>query len=154
MTPKAYFAQHSVFRFDEFRAAHRERGERSPQTTRAVLKQHVAAGHLINIRRGLYARVPEGENSVRYRVDPFLIAARIASLNSGILLNPLAIVIHQCLRCCRKTGFRIRIDHLEKSAPACRDGIRVMRQDGLRRIEYEYPVLDLHIRPIRHHHEP
>lgn len=78
MTPKVFFTQHSVFRFDEFRAAHRERGDRSPQTTRAVLKQHVAAGRLIHIRRGLYARVPEGENSVQYCVDPFLIASRVA----------------------------------------------------------------------------
>ena len=78
MTPKVFFAQHSVFRFDEFRVAHRERGDRSPQTTRAVLKQHVVAGHLINIRRGLYARVPEGENSSQYCVDPFLIAARVS----------------------------------------------------------------------------
>ncbi len=78
MTPKVFFAQHSVFRFDEFRAAHRADGERSPQTTGSVLKQHVAAGRLINIRRGLYARVPEGESADRFRVDPYLIASRLS----------------------------------------------------------------------------
>jgi putative SOS response-associated peptidase YedK len=62
--PTAYFARHPVFRFDEFRAAHLSEGKRSPQTTASVLKQHVAAGRLINVRRGLYARVPEGTGFV------------------------------------------------------------------------------------------
>jgi len=60
MKPSAFFARHPVFRFDEFKAAHQAGGTRSPETTGSVLKQHVAAGNLINVRRGLYARVPDG----------------------------------------------------------------------------------------------
>ena len=59
MKPTDFFAQHPVFRFEEFRDAHQAAGDRSPQTTGSVLKQHVAAGNLLNVRRGLYARVPE-----------------------------------------------------------------------------------------------
>src|SRR4029077_2353191 len=78
MTPKAFFSQHPVFRYDEFVSAHQIGGQRSPHTTLAVLKQHVAAGRLLNIRRGIYARVPEGENLDRFQVDPYLIASRLS----------------------------------------------------------------------------
>lgn len=78
MTPKAFFSHHSVFRFDEFQAAYQAAGDRSPQTTSTVLKQYVAAGRLVNVRRGLYARVPEGETANRFQVDPYLIASRLS----------------------------------------------------------------------------
>ncbi len=78
ITPKVFFSRHSVFRFDEFREAYQAKSSRSPQTITAVLKQHVAAGRLINIRRGLYARVPEGENAQNFQVDPYLIVSRLS----------------------------------------------------------------------------
>lgn len=43
-----------------------------------MLKQHVAAGNLINLRRGLYARVPDGAEAGTFRVDPYLVASRLA----------------------------------------------------------------------------
>jgi predicted transcriptional regulator of viral defense system len=76
--PADFFARHPVFRFEEFSAAHRAAGDRSPLTTASVLKHHVAAGHLIHVRRGLYARVPEGANAASYRVDPYLVASRLS----------------------------------------------------------------------------
>lgn len=75
--PTDFFARHPVFRFDEFRKAHLSAGKRSPETTASVLKQHVAAGNLINVRRGLYARVPEGADASTFRVDPYLVASRL-----------------------------------------------------------------------------
>ena len=78
MKPKAFFARHPVFRFDEFRAAHLASGQRSAATTASVLKQHVAAGHLINVRRGLYAVVPPAADAATFRIDPFLVASRLA----------------------------------------------------------------------------
>jgi len=77
MKPSAFFARHPVFRFDEFKAAHQASGTRSPATTGSVLKQHVAAGNLINVRRGLYARVPDGFDAATFRVDPYLLASRL-----------------------------------------------------------------------------
>ena len=76
--PSDFFARHPVFRFDEFRAAHQSTGTRSPETTGSVLKQHVAAGNLINVRRGLYARVPEGADAATFRADPYLLASRLS----------------------------------------------------------------------------
>jgi predicted transcriptional regulator of viral defense system len=78
MKPTNFFARHPVFRFEEFRDAHRSDGKRSPETTRSVLKQHVAAGNLINVRRGIYARVPGGVDAASFRVDPYLVASRLA----------------------------------------------------------------------------
>ncbi len=78
MKPTDFFARHPVFRFEEFRDAHRSGGARSPETTGSVLKQHVAAGNLINVRRGLYARVPKGAAAATFRVDPYLVASRLA----------------------------------------------------------------------------
>ena len=78
MKPTAFFAHHPVFRFDEFRAAHLAAGNRSPETTASVLKQHVAAGNLVNVRRGLYGRVPEDADAATFRVDPFLLASRLS----------------------------------------------------------------------------
>jgi predicted transcriptional regulator of viral defense system len=75
--PTAFFARHPVFRFEEFRTAHLASGPRSAATTASVLKQHVAAGHLINVRRGLYAVVPPTADAATFRVDPFLLASRL-----------------------------------------------------------------------------
>ncbi len=78
MKPTEFFAQHPVFRFEEFRSAHQSGGTRSPETTGSVLKQHVAAGNLLNVRRGVYARVPYGADAATFRVDPYLVASRLA----------------------------------------------------------------------------
>ncbi len=79
MKPTDFFARYPVFRFEEFRAAHQAAGNRSPETTGSVLKQHVAAGNLLNVRRGLYARVPEGADAATFRVDPYLLASRLTA---------------------------------------------------------------------------
>ncbi|MEE8193339.1 MAG: hypothetical protein V3T74_11380 [Gemmatimonadales bacterium] len=55
-----YFAAHPVFTYDEVVAAHASMGKRSPQTSATSLKQHVAAGNLLRIRRGLYASIHRG----------------------------------------------------------------------------------------------
>jgi len=51
MKPTDFFARYPVFRFEEFRAAHQAAGNRSPETTGSVLKQHVAAGNLLSVSR-------------------------------------------------------------------------------------------------------
>jgi predicted transcriptional regulator of viral defense system len=78
MKPTDFFPRHPVFRFEEFRRAHQAAGTRSPATTASVLKQHVARGNLINIRRGLYARVPDNADAATFRVDPYLVASRLS----------------------------------------------------------------------------
>lgn len=77
MKPSDWFARHPVFRIEDFVAAHAGDAGRSRQTSAAVLKQHVAGGNLIRIRRGLYATVPRGADADTAPVDPYLAAANL-----------------------------------------------------------------------------
>ncbi len=76
--PVDFFARHPVFRHEEFLAAHGASGKRSPQTSASVLKQHLAAGHLLHLRRGLYATVPRGIPPGEAPVDPYLVVSKLA----------------------------------------------------------------------------
>ncbi len=78
MKPSAWFAAHPVFRVEEFIDAHAAAG-RSRRGSESVLRQHVLAGHLIHVRRGLYATVPAGVPADRAPVDPYLLASRLTA---------------------------------------------------------------------------
>jgi predicted transcriptional regulator of viral defense system len=92
MKPTDFFDRHPVFRFDDFAAAHAAGGRRSRQTTASVLKQHVAAGRLLHLRRGLYASVPRGSDSERHPVDPYLLATQLAP--DGVVAYHAALQFH------------------------------------------------------------
>ncbi len=78
MKPIDYLATHPVFRFEDFASAHRKGDARKPTASKAVLQQHLRAGHLLHVRRGLYAVVPRGTSAEKLQVDPFLLASRAA----------------------------------------------------------------------------
>jgi predicted transcriptional regulator of viral defense system len=78
MKPVDYLAAHPVFRFEEFAAAHREGTDRKPATSVAALKQHVRAGNLLSVRRGLYVVVPRGQTPDAVVVDPCVLAGHLA----------------------------------------------------------------------------
>ena len=78
MKPVDYFSTHPLFRFEDFATAHREGDARKPAASQAVLRQHLRAGHLLHVRRGLYAVVPRGTLAETLQIDPFLLASRLA----------------------------------------------------------------------------
>jgi predicted transcriptional regulator of viral defense system len=78
MKPVDYFATHTMFRFEDFASAHREGGARTPAASQAPLKQHVRAGHLLRLRRGLYAVVPRSQTPESVVVDPYVLASLLA----------------------------------------------------------------------------
>jgi len=78
LRPADFFGLHPVFRREEFTAVHSRGGRRSPQTTATVLKQYVASGKLVHVRRGVYATVPSGVSAQRLHVDPYLLATKLA----------------------------------------------------------------------------
>ena len=92
MKPVEFFARHPVFRLDEFVAAHSAEGRRSRHTSATVLKQHVAAGNLIRIRRGLYATVPRGTSPEAAQVDPYLVAGRLTT--DALISHHTALQLH------------------------------------------------------------
>ena len=77
MKPTDFFMTHPVFRHDEFVAAHAGAQGRSPHSSASSLKQHVAAGNLLRLRRGLYATVPRGVEAEFATVDPYLVTTRL-----------------------------------------------------------------------------
>jgi predicted transcriptional regulator of viral defense system len=72
-----FFDLHPVFTHREFVSAHTAAG-RSPTTSNALLRKHLASGRLLRVRRGLYATVPRGANPNKFSVDPYLVATRLA----------------------------------------------------------------------------
>lgn len=77
MKPTDFFRNHPVFRHDEFVKAHSGSGERSGLTSQTALKQHVAGGNLIHVRRGLYAVVARGLEPAEAPVDPYLLTTKL-----------------------------------------------------------------------------
>ena len=77
MKPTEFFQSHPVFRHEEFLEAHSGSGTRSTLTSQAALRQHVAAGNLIHVRRGVYAVVPRGMAGDTASVDPYLLATKL-----------------------------------------------------------------------------
>lgn len=76
--PRDYFAANPVFRVEAFATAHREEAGAKSASTRATIHQHVRAGNLLRIRRGVYVVVPRGQTPEGLAVDPFAVASRLA----------------------------------------------------------------------------
>jgi predicted transcriptional regulator of viral defense system len=72
-----FFETHPVFLHAEYLAARATRG-RSVRTSNNLLAQHLAAGRLVRVRRGLYATVPRGVDPDRATVDPYLVCSHAA----------------------------------------------------------------------------
>jgi len=78
MKPLDYFAVHPVFRLEDFAAAHQAGRRLKPGSTQAAVKQHVRAGNLLHVRRGVYAAVPRGQTADSVVVDPYVLACNLA----------------------------------------------------------------------------
>lgn len=77
MKVQDFFRKNPVFRHEAFAAFLDAGGHRSAKTREALLAYHVNAGHLLHVRRGLYAVVPEGLSSESPPVDPYLLGAHM-----------------------------------------------------------------------------
>jgi predicted transcriptional regulator of viral defense system len=79
MKPLDYFASHPVFRLEDFAAAHQAGGRLKPGSSLAAVKQHLRAGNLLRVRRGVYGVVPRGQTPNSVVVDPYVLASNLAS---------------------------------------------------------------------------
>jgi len=77
MKVQDFFRKNPVFRHEAFAAFLETSGSRSTKTRDALLAYHVNEGHLLHVRRGLYAVVPEGLSPENYQVDPYLLGAHL-----------------------------------------------------------------------------
>ena len=74
MKLKLFFETHPIFSYEEFLAFMSADGVSRPSSWRQQLSYHQKAGHLIHIRKRLYAVKPMV--SKEQWVDPYLIASR------------------------------------------------------------------------------
>ena len=74
----AFFAAHPVFSRAELTAYLWTYRSATPKAVDALLRYHVRVGHLIKLRRGLYAVVPASADPGTSPVDPYLLASRLA----------------------------------------------------------------------------
>lgn len=72
-----FFATHPVFTTAELDAYRGEDGASSRWTRKALLAYHRRQGHLLLLRRGLYAVVPPGATPETVAVDPYLVASKL-----------------------------------------------------------------------------
>jgi predicted transcriptional regulator of viral defense system len=101
-SPARFFGARAVFRLDHYQRAHRTGGS-DPASAMTALAYHVEQGHIVNLRRGLYAR--------HAKVDPFLVAACLTS--DAVIAYDGALAWHGYIH----AGKRISILTAERAAP-------------------------------------
>ncbi len=106
MKHETFFRKHPVFTSEEFDIHLSGLGKTGSRTRESLLNYHRSTGHIIRIRRGLFAVIPTGEEPDSYPVDPFLVAAKVTT--DSILSYHTALKVHGY-------GYSIR-DHLIYSA--------------------------------------
>lgn len=92
MKHKEFFRKHPVFTGKELDRHLSAMGEIGPRTRESLLDYHRKTGHIILIRRGLYAVIPSGADPDSYPVDPFLVAAKLTK--DAVLSYHTALDIH------------------------------------------------------------
>jgi predicted transcriptional regulator of viral defense system len=92
MKVETFFARHPVFARDEFNAFCGGQGECNHRTLDVLLAYHVSVGHLLRVRRGLYAVVPTGMDPAAAPVDAYLVASRMTA--DAVLAYHTAVDLH------------------------------------------------------------
>lgn len=87
-----FFAQHPLFRTEEVAAYLAARGSGNALTRQSLLTHHEKQGHVVRVRRGLYASVPAGATPETAPVDPFLLAGKAAP--DAVLAYHTALALH------------------------------------------------------------
>jgi predicted transcriptional regulator of viral defense system len=87
-----FFAQHPVFRVSEIKAYMESHSSVNDATRNASLAYHLRRGHIIRVRRGLYASIPTGVEAQSHRVDPVHVTAR--ATEDAVLGYGSALAVH------------------------------------------------------------
>ena len=87
-----FFSAHPVFRRAEYAAAVGRR--RQDKVVTAMLTQHLQAGNIRRIARGVFASVPKHADAMNWPVDRFLAASRLR--RGGVIAYHSALELHGC----------------------------------------------------------
>lgn len=69
-----FLRKHPLFTYSTFAQSLLSEKLRSPNTIRALLAHHIKQGHIVRVRRRLFAAIPFGADSKTYPINPYLIA--------------------------------------------------------------------------------
>jgi len=72
-----FFFSHPVFTLEEYAQFRAEKGSAHPRTIETLLSEHMKAGRILRIRRGLYASVPPGGDVEKSTVNMYLLATHL-----------------------------------------------------------------------------
>ena len=89
---ETFFRHHPVFTGEEMAAHLVANDDAGARTQESLLAYHTKAGHLLRVRRGLFAVVPPGADSDTYSVDPYLVAAKLT--RDSVLSHHTALEFH------------------------------------------------------------
>ena len=78
MDIRTFLAKHPVFTRSELDSALAGDYSGGKSTGNARLQYHLKKGHIIQIKRGLYAAVPTGEDPGSFTPDPYLVTTKLA----------------------------------------------------------------------------
>jgi predicted transcriptional regulator of viral defense system len=92
MKHEEFFRKHPVFTSEELDKHLSTIGKPGHRTGESLLNYHRKKGHVVLIRRGLYAVIPPGGDPELYPVDPFLVAAKLTK--DAVLSYHTALEIH------------------------------------------------------------
>ena len=87
-----FFSDHPVFRRTEYATAVGRRSDDKVVTE--MLAQHLRAGNIRRIARGLFASVPKHADAGKWTVDRFLAASRLR--HGGVIAYHSALELHGC----------------------------------------------------------
>jgi predicted transcriptional regulator of viral defense system len=89
---RAFFSAHPVFRREEYAKAVRRLS--ADKVVTAMLSQHLKAGNIRRVARGVFASVPPHGDAQRWVMDRFLAASRLKS--DAVMAYHSALELHGC----------------------------------------------------------
>ncbi len=92
MKHEKFFRKHPVFTSKELDDHLSSVGTIGPRSRESLLNYHRKTGHVILIRRGLYAVIPPGSDPDSYPVDPFVVASKLTT--DAVLSHHTALEVH------------------------------------------------------------
>ncbi|NLN02739.1 MAG: transcriptional regulator, partial [Lentisphaerae bacterium] len=92
MKAQDIFLKQPVFTLADLRHSLDREHSCNKRSREALVSYHLRHGHLIRIRRGLFAVVPPGADPESYPVDPYLVAAK--SADDAVLAYHTALEVH------------------------------------------------------------
>lgn len=92
MKHEEFFRKYPVFTREELDHHLSSLGKVGPRTRETLLNYHLKTGHLVLIRRGLYAVIPRGSGPDKYPIDSFLVAAKLTK--DAVLTYHTALEVH------------------------------------------------------------